>query len=653
MCAEFRNLATVAAALLLLTGAATAQPAFTEVSPLTDPLWVTDENSDFWINAVAPADVDGDGDLDLAVLGFYVVYFESVEDRLVLFLNDGLGPDGRWAFTQREVPRNGVTGGASDLAWGDFDGDGDPDLVVGSNGATVVYRNDAGFLTALPNTLPPYEEDSGYSGAYDLRSLTWADADNDGDLDLLVPSVLEPGAFQYATRLVRNDGSDGLGGWLFTELVAGLDPTAHAQTAWADDDGDGDLDLFMLNIDPFLGGGFIRRYTNLGGTFAGQDLLGITINYGVGDWGDFDADGDLDILVAGNIQETDGTFNTVLRVYRNDGGGIFTPDTLAVPTLGWLDFHAGSWADYNSDGVVDLLVTGSFVGESEIVGRSEIYVNSGGTFAPIGANLSAPIESIGRGGTFSWLDIDGDGDLDYLVAGAYFVPDGNGLVEAQIHLYRNEASGANGAPTAPSALSAIDLGRGTVLLDWAPATDDTTATTALTYELEITPRTGVAAEGALLTGQSRRLPEPGNLSAITRWRLRGLPAGTYDWSVRAVDSAFNGGPRASGTFTVTLPSEPQVAIVRPRSGSTVKGAVTIRVSARDDQDPPSQLNVLVAVGGQTLLAATYDPVTQLFNAVWDTTAVADGPYVLRAFAVDTLGNRGASRRVWVIVNNVP
>lgn len=102
--------------LLLLAGLAAAQPAFTEVTPLTDPLWVTDQNSDFWINAVAPADVDGDGDLDLAVIGFYVVYNESVEDRLVLFLNQGQGPDGRWVFTTREVPLNGLTAGASDLA---------------------------------------------------------------------------------------------------------------------------------------------------------------------------------------------------------------------------------------------------------------------------------------------------------------------------------------------------------------------------------------------------------------------------------------------------------------------------------------------------------------------------------------------------------
>jgi hypothetical protein len=627
-------------------------PTFTEVSPLADPLWNTDENTDFWINAVAPADVDGDGDLDLAVIGFYVVYFESVEDRLVLFLNDGIGSDGRWSFTHREVALNGLTAGASDLTWGDFDNDGDPDLAVGSNGATVIFRNDAGNLTALPNVLPTYFEDSSYTNAYDLRSLTWADADNDGDLDLLIPSVLDLNEFQYKTRVARNDGADGAGGWLFTDIGVGLDPTVHAQTAWSDDDGDGDVDLFMLNIDLDFGDGFIRRYENLGGIFTGTNLLGIKVYFGAADWGDFDADGDMDILVAGNIEEADGTFSTVLRVYRNGGGGMYTPETLPAPRLGWLDYHAASWADYNSDGVMDLLVTGSYVGDGEIVGASEIYLNENGSFIPVGALLSAPVDSIGRGGTFSWLDLDGDGDLDYLVAGAYFVPGGNGLVEARIHLYRNDATGTNGAPSAPSGLSAADSGPGAVLLSWVPASDDTTATAALTYELEIAPSGTPGAAAFDGANAGRRLPEPGNLSAVTSWRLRRLPAGTYDWSVRAVDSAFNGGPRASGTFTVTLPAEPVVAITQPRPGSTVGGSVTVRVSARDDASPPAGLQVFV-IAGPNVLRATYNPVRQLFEAAWNTNEIADGDYALRAFAIDGDGNRGMSRRIPVKVDNLP
>ena len=109
--------------------------------------------------------------------------------------------------------------GGSDLAWGDFDADGDQDLAVGSEGATVVFRNDAGTLTQQATTteLPGYNEDSGYTGAYDLRSLTWADVDNDADLDLFVPSVIEQN--EWTNHLLRNDGA-GDGGWTFTDAGA-------------------------------------------------------------------------------------------------------------------------------------------------------------------------------------------------------------------------------------------------------------------------------------------------------------------------------------------------------------------------------------------------------------------------------------------------
>ena len=60
-----------------------------------------------------------------------------------------------------------------------------------------------------------------------------------------------------------------------------------------------------------------------------------------------------------------------------------------------------------------------------------MVVNDGGAFVALGLSLPAPISSVGRGGAFTWLDLDGDGDLDYLVAGAYYVPGGNGLVEAR------------------------------------------------------------------------------------------------------------------------------------------------------------------------------------------------------------------------------
>jgi len=534
-------------ALLLFAPAIAAQVSFVEVTPTNDPYFATPEEEDFWVNAVAPADFDGDGRMDLAVLGFYVVYNVSVEDKLILFHNDGEGSDGNWTFTAIDVPLNGIIAGASDLAWGDFDQDGDYDLAVASEGVTALYRNDAGTLTPINVTLPGYFEDSGYEDSYDLRSLTWADFDNDGDLDLLIPSIYDEQTFSYRTALMRNDGSDGADGWLFTDTDAAIDPTTNAQSAWADNDGDGDLDLFLTNVDPFTKTGFIKLYANDAGVFTASDPLGVHVEHGLADIADADADGDLDILVAGNIQEEDGTFDTVLRIYTNDAG-VYTPNTLInAPDADWLDIHAATWADYDSDGDVDLLVTGNFIGDTEIEGKSEIFTNDGGTFTSLGLNLPAPIGSIGRGGAFTWFDLDGDGDLDYLVSGAFYVPGGNGLVEAKLRLLRNTSAGANLPPEAPTGLNTESAGIG-VTLAWNPASDDHTPSAQLTYDLELW-RDGVPVT------LPERLPQPGNVSAVTHWTLANLPDGNYTWRVRAVDSAYAGGTPAQGTFTLPLATD--------------------------------------------------------------------------------------------------
>lgn len=598
--------------------------AATTFSPLPmtgSPLFVTDAGTDFWVNAVAPADVDADGDLDLAVIGFFVVYHESVEEVLAVFRNDGPDGAGGWAFTEERLPFDDMFAGASDLAWGDYDGDGDPDLAVGTEGDTVVYGNDAGALAPTPTAtpLPGYDEDSSYTGTYDFRSLTWADVDNDDDLDLLVPSVFDRATFEFSTRLLRNDGPDAGGGgaWTFTDTGADLDPTAHAQSAWADDDGDEDLDLFLTNVDSHRDAGFVRRYENDGGTFTGEDLLAISVEHGMADWGDYDADGDLDILVAGNIREADGeTYDTVLRTYRNDGGSY---TEIAAPAADWLDIHAATWADYDSDGDVDLLATGNKVGEEDIEGKSEVFVNEAGTFTPLGTELPAPIQSIGRGGAFTWFDVDNDGDLDYLVAGAYYVPNDDGLVEAQVNLFRNDAPAVNEPPSAPTGLTATSTRSGDgdgVQLAWSAATDDATAAPALTYDLDVRRR-------GTSTVNTRRLPAPGNVSATTGWELQGLAPGTYDWSVRAVDSAFNGGRRATGSFTIA----PRLAV----TAAPVGGPVTVPAEGGTFRYDVQVTNVTTAPVTFDLWTATRSPSgrTRLTSAV--TRTLAPGATLTRRF----------------------
>jgi photosystem II stability/assembly factor-like uncharacterized protein len=531
---------------------------FTEVTPL-DSVFVTPQDEDFWVVTTAPADYDNDGDLDITVLGYYVVYNQSYEFRLLLLVNNGSSSPTQWSFNYINVNLGDLSTGRSDMSWGDADGDGDLDLVVGSNGETVIYRNDLGTLNLTDTALPGYWEDNSQA-EFDLRSITWVDFDNDADLDLLIPSVFDFDSLAFKTSLMRNDGLNGSNGFLFTEVSSVFAPTKHASSSWADFDNDADLDLLLVNMVPNTEEGFIKRYRNEGnGTFTEQNILdSLTVEHGDIQWGDYDNDGDLDILVAGNLNDGNGNYSLSLRIYTNEND-TFSPLEV-IPDVfseGWFDLTASTWADYDSDGDMDILLAGNYNSGSNIEGRARIYTNDNGNFTPDTSNtLPAPRAAGDRGGTFSWFDLDNDGDLDYFIAGQYFVPGGNGLVEAQMHVYRNDAPGQNDAPSNPSGLNAVTSNDGSVILSWIPPSDDHTPSPALTYDIKII-RKGThtpTRPGNEFATLSVRLPEPGNISSVTEWAILGLEDGLYDWSIRAVDAAYVGSIVSSGTFQIGSPT---------------------------------------------------------------------------------------------------
>jgi hypothetical protein len=524
--------------------------AFTEVTP-NDPLFITPADEDFWVNATAPADFDNDGDLDIAVIGYYVIYNVGAEYKLVLMRNEGTTGGNEWDFSYVDVPMGSMSSGSSDLAWGDADGDGDLDLAVGSNNLTFLFLNDSGTLVQSNTTLPGYWEENSQA-EFDLRSISWADFDNDGDQDLLIPSVYDSGTFSFRTALMRNDGVDGNGDLLFTETDPVIDPTNHAQTAWADVDADQDLDLLVVNIAPLFDNSFIRRYLNQGdGTFTAEEILGpVAVVYGEAQWGDYDGDGDLDILIAGGVNEANGSYtHMVIRIYKNENE-VYVPIE-AVSNLeadGWFDISAATWADYDSDGDMDILVAGNYNSGVEIEGRARIYSNNNGIFINSGTELPAPRASGDLGGTFSWLDVDGDGDLDYYISGQYFVPGGNGLVESQMHLYRNDTQLLNQPPSSPAGLLSEVLPDHTVRLSWDPVMDDHTPTLSLTYDLDLY-------KDNIPVVIPERVPQPGSLSAVNEWIVEGLPDGNYQWMVRAVDAAFAGSETVIGAFSIGVATQ--------------------------------------------------------------------------------------------------
>jgi predicted nucleotidyltransferase len=293
------------------------------------------------------ADFDHDTFQDLLITGHYLARRSWVCRKSYL----------DWEIIAELHP---VYHGAADV--GDCDGDGDPDILLtgmiglGSVGISIIYRNDYPDFTDVGAVLP----------GVSYGAVAWGDYDNDGDPDILLTGDQ---AGTYISKIYRNDYPD------FVEDTGVVLPgIAHGSVAWGDYDNDGDLDILLTGNDGAAG--ISRIYRNTGGAFAEDSTVGLDdVEYGDAAWGDYDNDGDLDILLAGYRT---GTF--IAKIYRNDHPD-FVEDTAAV--LPGIAHGSVAWGDYDCDGDLDILMVGSNEG-----GRlSRIYRNDAPGFTDIGGSL--------------------------------------------------------------------------------------------------------------------------------------------------------------------------------------------------------------------------------------------------------------------------
>ncbi len=311
-------------------------------------------------------DYDGDGDLDL--------FFGVTLGKNHLMRNNG-----GLSFTDvAPAVVQDSTGDIRSMAWGDYDGDGDPDLYLCNypSEPNKLLRNDGGVFT---NVTPPALSIVDYcKGAY------WIDFDNDGDLDLSVVS-------RGANRLFRNDG-----GGAFTDVssVYPALPWTIEGAAWGDFDNDGDLDLYVGRD----GLANVLLVNDGQGGFTSSSIASIQdTGYARGvTWGDFNNDGYLDLYV-GNYSGPD-------RLFESLGGADFADVSATLLPPGTSDGNVASFVDVDGDGRLDVMVDDRT--------STRILVNNyPGAFTAVTVTSNQ-----GAAGGAAWGDADGDGDPDLYIA---------------------------------------------------------------------------------------------------------------------------------------------------------------------------------------------------------------------------------------------
>lgn len=201
--------------------------------------------------------------------------------------------------------------------------------------------------------------------------------------------------------------------------IPALDKPGALANAWADYDGDGDLDL----ATGFKDGSVVLLRNDRGALVpsgarfdvGGRDARALA-------WGDYDADGDVDLYVGTSPNPRHRN-----RLFRNDRGGVFTE---VGADLGIAPPDAStrqvSWIDIDRDGDLDLFV-------AQRAAPNQLFRNEGGRFRDVAAEvgLADPRKTVGA----CFFDADQDGDLDVFVANqagdrdGYFRNDGGRFVD--------------------------------------------------------------------------------------------------------------------------------------------------------------------------------------------------------------------------------
>lgn len=337
-------------------------------------------------------DYDQDGDLDLALgstLGTTV--YQNVDGRLELF----------WTKTNR------FTLG---LRWGDFTGDGQLELLAlgesdASANATSPGTNYIYQYVPLGNT---FTELDSFRSEFQLLRAAPGDYDGDGDLDIIASSTALD--VEFPVRLFRNIYPE-TNENAFEDNGELISPEATGDVSAADFDNDGDLDIVLsrfISKDILV----LRNMLDIDNdvlteNFTIDSPANIQLAQGISfppynfAWGDYNRDGYLDLAIALSLQRE-------IHVYANSGGS-FSTSPLVIRTSQFLSPRVIDWVDMNGDGWLDLVMADDrpkvYIFQQGTNGQPNQFIED--------PNITLSATLVGsRVWSMRGVDYDNDGDLD-------------------------------------------------------------------------------------------------------------------------------------------------------------------------------------------------------------------------------------------------
>ena len=430
------------------------------------------------------------------------------------------------------------------------------DVFVGNSNGTLSPGFQTNYVT-YSDTIAEYLGGIGNISASDINL--------DGQIDIYVNGSAK-------STLLLNSSS---GSFLESSILPNLSIT-YSNGEWGDVNMDGKPDLFLMGVNEYTDNIVNKLYIN-NGEYLNEDLTTIfpALFTGSSTWGDFDNDGDPDLIICG---QTANPNSSVSRLYQNDPIGRLTEVTTADAING-LKAGTSHFVDLDADGDQDLIMTGwnkiegrlvTSILENEPLGTYSLLPNqidfavAYGTIDAIDYNLDGfqdfliagadsvrnyagkvhslsgrvfvnnqdgsftSIKEISGARTARFADIDQDGRPDIIASGTQEI--GNDSASFS-HVFLNTVSDTNEIPVPPNALTAFAVST-RAIFSWGVGTDDINNPSSLSYNIRI----GTSSGGNQLMSSSI----PYNTSNVGQKLIREfneIPHGTYYWAVQTVDGS--------------------------------------------------------------------------------------------------------------------